>query len=671
MADESHLFGGLELNDGLQRKVLAHSFRPAQEKPDLIGGSDSEGVVLARRPRPEALTHEITVRVRQQATWDAAGRIVAGIVQRAAECAMRPDGLPHVWTPQGATEGFTAYVLHAQVTEVPISQQGDGAEWGWLDRSPVLKIALTCKPYWYGPEVEGDPVTASDSVVTVTLSDVTGDVDAEGRIIVTNNEADPIRHLEWGLDHRLLDAATGYTITSDDLVTAGYAGTQSTRAGANSGDVVTCEVASTPTSVCAIALTQAHVGRFKVRARIWSSDVNVRVRLLYRSGDRPFEPTATSWVSPPSEGFCDIDLGDIVIRPAALGAQLWEGRIDSYNPIPDPFSATTYTTIEMDEVNLMPVERYGIARARYRHDTGLLVADDRLDAISGALDAEVARLGGTWDTSGATTDFANTTLFVSRATTLDASPRFAILPAGGYTSIELGVGYTVVASGGAIPLPGGGRHHGVVARFLDSANYLRLSHQVTTSLGDVWVEKVLAGVATTICELGGPLIIGEHYYLRLVVYETGLGIATLLTWEGVVLDQRMFHDDDLALGGTLDTGDIGIIDMNGSGTASERFYSSFTAAIPVDEPVVIKPSLSLEVRHDGVLREAAGDLWGEPWYRGDRVLIPPSGFMDRDTRIAVRARIDDVAETNDTEPAPSITVQVNYTPRSRMPARVA
>ena len=186
MADESHVFGGLELNDGIYRKVLAHTFKPAQEKPDLVGGADSEGVVLARKPRPGPLEHEITVRIRQQTTWDAAGQLVAGIVQRAAECANRPDGLPHVWTPQGATQGFTAYVLHAQVTEVPISQSDDGAGWGWLDRSPVVKIALTCKPYWYLPEVEGEPVTSSDSVIEYTLSGVTGDVDAEGRIIITD-----------------------------------------------------------------------------------------------------------------------------------------------------------------------------------------------------------------------------------------------------------------------------------------------------------------------------------------------------------------------------------------------------------------------------------------------------------------------------------------------------
>jgi hypothetical protein len=662
MVNESHVFGGLELNDGTDYSVIAHTFKPAQEKPDLVGGADSEGVVLARKPRPGPLEHELTVRIKQQATWDAAGQLVAAIVERAAECAMRPDGLGHVWTPQGATQAFTAYVLHAQVTEVPISQDS-GPGWGWLARSPVLKIALTCKPYWYLPEVEGAPVTSSDSVVTVTVEDVPGDVDAEGRILVTNNEAVPLRHLEWGMESRLLDPSTACVIASGDLVTAVYySGDHDTRTGAVDGDVVTAVVGVTPTPICAIA-PQEHVGRFKVRARVWSSEADVRVRLLYRSGNRALEPTAVSWVSPVAEGFCDVDLGEIVVRPAVLGEQSWEGRFDAYNARAD-------TTIEIDEVYVIPVERYGRVRAHYQHDVGLLMVEDRLDTVSGDLDGEMPRLGGVeWDSNGATTDFANSSALVSRSTTLDASPRIAIVQ-GSYTDIEVSTLYVVSGAAAGI-LTGAPRHHGVVARYTDLNNYLRLSHQVTTNSGDVWVEKVIGGAPTLLGELGGPLVVDTFYYLRLLVFSTGLGVATWISAGGATLDELMFQDDDLATGGTLEVGDVGIIDQNGSAVASERFYGAFSAAIPPAEPVAINAALSLELRHDGVLREGAGDLWGEPWYRGDRVLIPPAGVMNRDTRIAVKARVDDVDVMNNTETGASTTVQVNYTPRSRMPARTA
>ena len=469
------------------------------------------------------------------------------------------------------------------------------------------------------------------------------------------------RHVEWGLESRLLDAGTAYVIPSDDLVTTNYGGDQDTRTGAANGDVVTAEVGATPMSLCGIP-PREHVGRFKVRARIWCSEADVRLRLLYRSGNRALEPTAVSWVSPVAEGFCDVDLGEIVVRPAVLGAQAWEGRFDAYNPRTD-------TTIEIDEVYVIPVERYGRVRAHYQHDTGLLMAEDRLDSISGALDGETARLGGNWDSDGATTDFANTTVLVSRSTTLDASPRIARL-SGLFTDIEVGCLY-VVSGAAAGALTGAPRHHGVVARYVDLSNHLRLSHQVTTNPKDVWIEKVIGGVATTLGMLGGPLIVDEYYYLRLVVFTTGLGIATWLSAGGAVLDELMFQDDDLATGGTLEVGDVGIIDQNGSAVASERFYGAFYAAIPPDEPVAINSDLSLELRHDGVLREGDGDLWGEPWYRGDHVLIPPAGVMNRDTRFAIKVRVDDVDVTNNTETGASTTVQVNYTPRFRMPAREA
>ncbi len=665
MADESHVFGGLELNDGEYRKVLAHSFKPAQEKPDLIGGSDAEGVVLARRPRPEALTHEITVRVRQQSTWDAAGAIIAGIVARAAECALRPDGLPHIWTPQGATQGFTAYVLHAQVTEVPISQSDDGAGWGWLDRSPVVKIAVTCKPYWYLGEVEGEPVTSAAPIVVLTVDDVAGDVEAEGRILVEEELGEVRRHLEWGLESRLLDPATEYVIPSDDLVTTGYSGTQSTSAGAVDGDVVSATVSSTVTAICGLPQL-GHAGRFKVRARVWTDlDIPPRLRLMYRAGDRALEQTGSRYVRPPVKGFTDVDLGEIVVRPAVVGAQEWTGRIDAYSTDIDGL-------LEIDELYVLPVERYGIARANHVYVSGVLAIRDDFSGVSGTLNGETALLGGTWATYGATTDWTDGAGLpghladIDRATTSDVGPRFGVVGATTYDAIEAQVSYYATS---ADP----DQLFGVLARWVDASNYLRLTHRPSVSRG-VWLEKVIGGTPTKIMDMapiagGATMPLSTWMRLRLVVFAEGFGRAEWLDDAGNVLDSAVFQDPDLATGGTLDSGLVGIIDYNGSASSGSRSYDAFSASIPNAEPVVMHANKSLQVRHDGVLRENAGDLWGEPWYRGDRCLIPQSGYVGRSTRIAVKVRRDDVEVVANTDTGRAITVQVNYTPRFRMPAQ--
>ncbi len=662
MARESHLLGGLgglELNDGQILGVVAHTFAPAQEVPELVGGADSEGVVLARTPKPRPMVHEITVRVMQQSTADGAAALVATIIARLAEAARRSDGLPYAWTPQGATTTFTAHVVHGQVTEVPIAQSGDSA--GWLKRSPVLKLVLTCKPYWYLPKVMGDVVTSSDPIVVATVSDVTGDVDAEGDIVVTDDAGVIRRHVEWGLESRYLDPDTDYAISSGDLIVAGYSGSVHALAGAIGGTAVRAVVSEQVTSVCGLP-ELAHVGRFKVRARLFCTSRDARVRLLYRSGDGRVGVTAAGYVAPLLTGFMDVDLGEIIIGPAFVGAQAWDGRIDSYSVGEECF-------VYIDEIWLIPVERYGIARAKYARTAGVVTIRDEFDSVVGQLHGEAATLGGVWATSGSATDWTDGESLpghlecIQRATTLDGTPRLGVLGAA-LTRVEVGVAYRGTS------IVGGARHHGVVARFIDASNYLRLSHQATTSLGDVWLEKVVSGVSTLLLELGNTMPLATWHRLRLIVFEDGFGTAEWLDDYGNVFDGLAFSDPDLKTGGALASGQVGIIDMNDSALASTRSYDAFYASVPEPEMVVVNADKSLRIRHDGVLREGSGDRWGEPWYRGDRCLIPPAGIVGRPTRVAVKARADDIEIVQNSETGASVSVQINYTPRFRMPARV-
>jgi hypothetical protein len=120
------------------------------------------------------------------------------------------------------------------------------------------------------------------------------------------------------------------------------------------------------------------------------------------------------------------------------------------------------------------------------------------------------------------------------------------------------------------------------------------------------------------------------------------------------------QSSSLATGGTLATGKPGIYDIKTGAGNSGHWYDDFTVSIPPAENVALYPSgRTLEIRHDDVIRQdSTGTYYGRPTYRGTRFLVPPGA-----SRLAVKARRNDVETAPDATVTDSTGVQVGYRTR--------
>lgn len=276
----------------------------------------------------------------------------------------------------------------------------------------------------------------------------------------------------------------------------------------------------------------------------------------------------------------------------------------------------------------------------------------------GALSARTAEMGGSWTTSGVATDFAFTDTGgerIVRSTISEGSPRLAILGSTSYTNQEAGVAVEVTAG---LPEPW------LIARYVDSSNFLLAGLQYSVS---TWrVAIVVAGVTTQIAAVPWTRKYNATHKLRLIVYASGQLVAQVLDASGMaVTTQIRGYHAALATGGALASGKAGIADQNSNSAASARYYDDFYAATPAAEPIVCYSGQSIEFSSTSTLREdSTGTYAGPPpEYVGGRFFVPPAGDANRQTRIAVIARRNDVESMPDDNISDSTTVQVLVTPR--------
>lgn len=311
---------------------------------------------------------------------------------------------------------------------------------------------------------------------------------------------------------------------------------------------------------------------------------------------------------------------------------------------------------------------YGRARATYAHRAGVLTAlDDFTGTTAGAaLNGRVAPIGGTWATSGATTDFVAADApgagveTVSRATTSDAFPgRQAIVGTATFSDAEAGVDFYSAPDTGA-------PRHQVVVRYVDASNFLRAEVSATNQQLLIWQR--VAGVETLLAWVGTPNVRLAWHSLRIVAYASGQCRAHLLKG-GNVIAEAVGQSATLATGGALASGKAGFGDLNPI-SAVTRYYDNFYRATPAPEPIVCHSGQSIEFRHDTVLREdATGTYSGPPpEYVGARFYVPNAGGPARKARLAVITRRNDVETSADDEltgnaTMDATTVTVWATPR--------
>ncbi len=662
--NESLVFGGVELNDFTNYSLDTLDMPPPPKRPEWATGADTDGAQLVRTPLFGQRTITITLRVEPQASMDTALAKLAAIGDQIEEASRQPDGVALVWTPATGTKSITFYVLEGEITGIPIDITS-----GWFVRAPKFSLVLTCKPFGYGPEVVGSATSSTAPAMTVTVASVAGDVPAEGRLIVTDAATQARRYVEWGLEQRYYNASTSLLIDSEDLVTSGFAGTQATRTGGYrrsgaSNDVVRASLLTqTPVAICGTG-NLAHVGTFRVKARVYSTATRLQVRLTWLNGDGPLQ--ANTWTTTAiANDFAEVDLGTISIPPTVSGTQRWTGRIEAYD------ASATGTTLDVDYLVLVPAgEGYGVARAAATYTPGVATGHDEFNGITAgtALNGRTATAGGTWATSGATTDFTATAPpfhdgVETRSTTSDSGfGRFAILGSTNFTDVEAGV---KIFRNSQIT----GTRQGLVVRWVDASNFL-LAYAYTELVGGTplygfCLTKVIAGVETILALIPNTTT-GYNAWggIRLTVSALGTYSAYQLDTSGATTATITGQDTALATGGVLATGKPGFLD-HGPAFGGYRYYDDFYVGTPAPEPIAIYSGRSLEVRSSDTLRQdSSGTYTGRPnSYRGSRFYIPQAGTAARTSRILVKADRNDLSVSPSGARGDNLTVQVAVTPR--------
>ena len=646
--------------------ILELNVDPPKARQDWISAADSESAALLRQPLHENRTITMKVRVTSQASMNAALDQVGVILDKFRKASATPDGVALTWTPANSTRTVTFDVIAGEMTEVPIGLADQA--WSWFKQRPIMTLEMTAKPYWRGSEVLTSTASSSTPFVTLEVASVPGDIPALGRLIVTDTATQNRRHVEWGLENQYYDNTTSLLVDSDNMTVSGFSGATATTTGAydpnaTGANSITASVLATPVSVAGTG-NLTHVGSFRVKARIQASVADLMTRLSWQQADGPF--TSNPYVAPPITGdWCEVDLGTILIAPTIAGTQRWTGRIDAYS--------TTGGTLIVDYLILVPLEGYGRARATYHSLPNVLTGHDEFTATTAGsgLNARVAPQGGTWATSGATTDlvFYDAATgggeLVTRSTISDSGQgRQAILGATNYTDIDVGVDVSVNGGLSASTAPEGG----VVARWVDASNFIRAKiagSNITLTYSFV-VETVIGGVTTTIATIPAPTF--PAWRTRLIIYANGRFRAELSGPGGALLRILEGINTALATGGTLATGKPGFFDRH-TGTAAGlgRFYDNYAQGTPSTEPMAVYSGRSLQVRYDTTIRQdSTGTYYGPPEsYRGSRFLVPTGT-----SRVLVKARRADVEAHPDVNVTDATQIQVGYQPRCLAVPRV-
>jgi hypothetical protein len=635
--DEQLNLDGIDLNaSGGALQLTAFACPPPDKRPEWAQSVDSDGAALIRDPFFDSRTVTATVEV-----WatdrDQAHVLIGEIVAKLEESECQPDGLPLTWTPTRSSTSATFYVLSGVVTEIPIDPATP-----YFNIAPVVAISLslTCKPFAYGTEVLAGTVTSSNPVVSLELPAIPGDVPAEGRVVVTDLASQARRLAEWGLEQRHYNPAVALTFTSTAM--ALLAGVSTTRAGSWGTNVVRATLLPYANQGIATVDNLAHVGLWKVRARVWASSTGTQVRVAYRQG------AAGSWApnayntAPVAAGWSVVDLGSVMLTAAEVGSQASSLRLEA-------FSQTSGDTVDIDYVWVTPQDSgYGVARTPgdMVSMAPTVVAWDDFDSmtIGAALDTRVAPGGGgTWATSGSTTDFtrtggSSTSGQVFRAATSDVAVggilgRLALYGSTSYTDVQI-QGDVVLedASDGNV-------RPRMIARYVDASNHLFLRKVPSSIAGKVKLElgTKIAATDTVLSSVDLPPLSHINLTLKLRVLASGLASAQLLIGSAVFAELAG-TSTDLATGGTLATGKVGFWDQNIGGSNRVRFYDNMSVSTPTPEVLTVPSGRALHVHSDTTLIESADGVYTSPPGAVPRVTVPPAAGGGRESHGQVDGR---------------------------------
>lgn len=647
MADEQFTLNGVEFHDGLPFFLNALDLTPPTKTLQWAKAAAQDGATLIQPPFHELRQIKATVQVKPQTTMDAALDAIGTLVdqlQLAEQTAAggTSKGLPAVYVPAGSTYTYTFYVKAGEVTGLP-----NTIDQGWLVKAPIFEVTLYCDPAAYGAEITSTTTTAATPIVEKTLTAIPGDLAAEGRLLVVDNATQARDLTQWGHDKD-----TGSTlIVAGSLLTAGFAGSATTRAGAYLSNTVEASC-SYALQVIAGTGDLPHVGTYRVLARVMNpgTDFGLRFRFDYRVGRDPF--SSSGYATPSADGkWCEVDFGTITIPAVQVGTQTWEGRILGQ------YTSGGNNTGAVNYLMLIPVTKgYGKARVPAVLSTGAEVASahDEFGQTAGTLSGKTAVQGGNWTTSGGAADFQTLGSPLFGVFHQSAGDRLATLNSTVIAGTAAYVDYTCTA-----PADTGATHiAGVVARRISATQFVLAGIKFgggNPTIAFLAKNPALSGVIAPNASVPFSFTPGQTYRIGIVVSPTGW--AALFINGGLV---AAMYDVDFITAGTLATGSAGFY-IWGNGSADTKYFDNFAAWVPAVDHVT-NSTRTTEFRASGdpcVRADSTGVYYGRPAdYNGSRFWLSTGT-----SRVAVKSRRYDTDELPDEFVTDSTSISVKYRPR--------
>jgi hypothetical protein len=570
------------------------------------------------------------------------------------------------------TNGDIVYfdILDASI-EVP-------ADWDFIHNDSVeVTLDLECRPFaWGAEETAGSFSETTLPEAVFTVADIKGDVPALGRLLIEDDSANDQWFYHWGVQPPAQYPGTATASTTAALgyqaeaLTALNAATATALSAASGGtalklaDVGTGYQAILGTNLSGAALS--HVGSYRVFARLMAGAGagtaqagTVSVRLEWRpSAAGKYTANDATTVLPADGGqIVYRDLGLVTIPRALTGAQQWDGRIVAK-------STTATDDVWLDRVMLAPVDGgYGEAQMvpPTSETPATYVARDDFAAGTATLAGTVLTVGGTWSVAGGGT-FTCASGSVTSSGTI-AGTAIGVAGTATYANVAVSTEVSPLTEANA----------GVVARYSGTGDYLAAVQTVLfyavpafeewpagNSLSVFYAYKQIGGTAYSL--LGGT---GYTYGTAGTVamrvdtagrwYVSGTGGAVIMSGQ----------DSDLAAGGTLASGKVGVIDRLTSGdtTAGTRVYDNFRAWEPEYDAAIFASKQSQVHHNRAEHQDSSGSAIARiADYQGDYLHIPPAGLDGGTSRFYVKASRNLPASMSDPG-IDDISGTVYYTPR--------